>query len=176
MNMQRFLTAARRALSVVPVIGVLLWGHTSALAQTAAANPPQSTVTIPVSGTVAGSPVSATAASATEAVSFARANVQIDSTLARPEPGSTPVVIVSITFLDASGTGVKSKTKYVADTRLTQIRPLKGTDVIETTFPFAPDRPQGFLESRVGRATFTLTFDTNGVLTGASGAIDTLPL
>lgn len=178
MHMHRFLTGARRALSAIPLVGVLLlFWNTSAPAQTAVAHPTQSTVVLPVSGTVAGSAVSTTAASTSENVFFANANVQIDSTLARDaDLREKPVVILNITFLKAYGMGETSKTKYLADTRVTKTRALQGTDVIEVTFPFAPDTPQGFLESRSGRATFALTFDSNGVLTGASGTIDTPPL
>ena len=179
MNMPLFLTGTRRVLSVFPLIGVLLVGSTSALAQVVPANPPQSVVTLPIAGTVRSttapattSAVAAPAAGTTEDVSFARANIQIDSTIARdPNPAVQPQVIVNITFLKAAGVGVTSKTMYTTDYRVTKIRPLVGTDVIAVTFPFTQDKPQGYLEARSGLATFTLTFDTNGVITGASGGI-----
>jgi hypothetical protein len=183
MNMHLFLTGTRRVLSILPLTGVLLVGSTSALAQVVATlPPPQSVVTIPIAGTVNSSTATnvatrAPAALATgtaESVSFANANIQIDSTIARdPNPAIPPQVIVNITFLKAAGVGVTSATKYTADYRVTKIRPLVGTDVIAVTFPFSQDKPQGYLEARAGLATFTLTFDANGVITGASGAIGT---
>jgi hypothetical protein len=177
MKLHRLLNGARSVLSVIPMIGVLLLGNASALAQTASTHPTQSTMAFRISGTVAGSSTlsdSTTAASTLESVSFTNANIQIDSTLARdPDFGNRPVVIVNITFLKASGLGETSKTKYIAEAQVTKVMALQRSDVIEITFPFAPDTPQGFLEARAGLATFTLTFDTNGVITGASGTIDT---
>jgi hypothetical protein len=180
MNTHQLLCGTRRALAIFPLLGVLLLGSNLAVAQTAAVNPPQSTVVLAADGTVAASTTTSAALTAspsvgsTESVTFAKAKIQIDSTLARdPDLGNPPVVIVNITFLKVAGVGVTSKTKYTADYRVTKIRPLAGTDVIEVTFPFTPDKPQGHVEARAGRATFNLTYDTNGVITGASGTIGT---
>lgn len=181
MNMHRFSSGTRRVLVAIPTIGVLLWGSTSTQAQIAAANPPQSVVVALASGTVGRSTLTAAAASSAvtappagtaETVSFSNANILIESTLAKdPNLTARPQVILNFTFLDAVGVGLTSRAAYVADYRVTKIRPLVGTDVIEVMFPFSQNTATGRLESRSGRAVFTLTFDTNGVITGASGTI-----
>jgi hypothetical protein len=181
MKMHRFLTGTQRALSAIPVMGVLLLGSTEAQAQIAAVNPPQSVVVALASGAVGRSTlttavtslaVAAPSAGTAETVSFSNANIRIDSTLARdPTLLTPPQVILNFTFLKALGVGLTSKASYIADYRVTKLRPLVGTDVIEIIFPFYPNTATGSREARSGRASFTLTFDTNGVITGATGTI-----
>lgn len=191
MTMQ-FLSGTRRVLAVIPMMVVLLTGTTSSMAQLAQGAllvapviPTKSVSTIVVTGTVPGPP---------EAVDFNKVQVQIGSTLARdPDPTLPPVLIVDITFLKAAGVGATTKTKYVADAQVTKIRPLAANDVIAITFPFvatkdkaatattpaviSPTPPttaqntQFLAEAPSGLATFNLTFDTNGVITGATGTI-----
>jgi hypothetical protein len=188
MNMHSFLSGTRRRLAVLPMALIMLTGVTSAMAQVAPATPIKSTVNILVSGTVPGVP---------EAVAFTNAAVQIGSTLSRnSDPALPPVLIVDITFLKATGTGALSKAQYVAEAQVTKMRPFTANDVIEVTFPFnasattaatvtaaAAATPLAIRtaamaaatkvlsEARAGRAVFTLTFDTNGAVTGASGTI-----
>jgi hypothetical protein len=174
MNMHSFLSGTRRRLAVLPMALILLTGMTSAMAQVAPAIPVKSTVNILVSGTVPGAP---------EAVTFTDAAVQIGSTLSRnSNPALPPVLIVDITFLKATGTGGVTKTQYVAEAQVTKMRPFKANEVIEVTFPFsalmAGAMPMTMAtkkvsEARAGRAVFTLTFDTNGGVTGATGMIGT---
>jgi hypothetical protein len=188
MNMHSFLSGTRRQLAVLPVALLMLTGATSAMAQVAPANPTKSTVNILVSGTVSGAP---------EAVTFSNAAVQIGSTLSRnSDPALPPVLIVDITFLKATGTGAFTKAQYVAEAQVTKIRPFKANEVIEVTFPFSASTAAGatlttavagaplairtaamaaatkvLSEARSGRAVFSLTFDTNGAVTGATGTI-----
>jgi hypothetical protein len=188
MNMHQFLIGTRRRLAVLPMALLMLTGATSALAQVAPANPTKSTVNILVSGTVGGHP---------EAVTFTNAAVQIGSTLSRnSDPALPPVLIVDITFLKATGTGVLTRAQYVAEAQVTKMRPFKANEVIEVTFPFSASATAGasltaaassaplairtaahafatkaLSEARAGHAVFTLTFDTNGGVTGASGTI-----
>jgi hypothetical protein len=194
MNMYKFLGGTRRVLAVIPMMVVLLTGTTSAMAQVVAAVPTKSTVIVVLTGTVPGLP---------EDVSFAKAQVQIGSTLARdPDPSLPPVLIVDITFLKAAGVGVTTKSKFIAEAQVTKVRPLAATDVIEITFPFsvAPvtktlltaaaitdattattatatkdaavaASTKSVAEARAGLATFNLTFDANGVITGATGTL-----
>jgi hypothetical protein len=150
----------------------LLGGGTCAVAHFAPAMPVKSTVNILVSGLVPGAP---------ETVGFTNAAVQIGSTLSRnSNPALPPVLIVDITFLKATGIGATTKTQYVAEAQVTKMRPFKANDVIEVTFPFSATMTAGMpmamstkhvSEARSGRAVFSLTFDTNGGVTGASGTI-----
>lgn len=173
MYTHQFLSRARRVLALIPVVVVLLTGTTSALAQVVAPAkiPPMSTVTIVVTGTVPGPP---------ESVAFNKVGVEISSTLSRdPDPTLPPQLIVDITFLKAAGVGLSTKTKFIADYKVTHVRPVRANDVIDITFPFQADKiitssamnTQLFTEARAGAATFNLTFDTNGVITGATGSI-----
>jgi hypothetical protein len=177
MNIHQFLSGTRKVLAAVPMLVVLLSGTTSAMAQVALlapATPTKSTNTIVVTGTVPGPP---------EDVAFNKVQVQIGSTLARdPDPTLPPVLIIDITFLKAAGVGVTTKTKYMAEAQVTKVRPQVANDVIEITFPYtqqkataaaltAAESTQFLSASPAGLATFNLTFDTNGVITGATGAI-----
>ena len=172
MNMHQFFTGTRRVLAVMPMLWVLLTGTTSAVAQVALATPTKSVVTVAVSGTVDGSiAVSGAGMAAQESVAFNKVGVEIGSTLSRnSDPALPPVLIVDITFLKAAGFGAVTKGKYVAEARVTKLRPFVANEVIAITFPFALDKAP-LNEARAGLATFTLTFDTNGVITGASGTI-----
>jgi hypothetical protein len=174
MNMHSFLSGTRRRLAVLPMALILLTGVTSAMAQVAPATPIKSTVNILVSGLVPGTP---------ETVGFTNAAVQIGSTLSRnSNPALPPVLIVDITFLKATGIGASTKAQYVAEAQVTKMRPFKANDVIEVTFPFSATMTAGMpmnmatkavSEARAGKAVFSLTFDTNGGVTGATGVIGT---
>jgi hypothetical protein len=173
MNTHQFLSGTRRRLAVLPMALLVLTGATCAMAQVAPANPTKSTVNILVSGTVPGAP---------EAVAFTNAAVQIGSTLSRDsDRDKSPVLIVDISFIKATGIGAITGTQYVAEAQVTKLRPFKANEVIEVTFPFSASTTAGatlttaatkaLSEARAGRAIFTLTFDTNGGVTGASGTL-----
>jgi hypothetical protein len=180
MNTQ-FLGSARRALAAIPMIVLLLTGPTSAMAQTATAaavapapapaTPTRSFVDILVTGTVPGPP---------EDVNFTKVTAEIGSTLSRnSDPALPPVLIIDITFIKAPGVGATTKKKYVAEAEVIKTRPFATTQVLEITFPFteskaAPttaDTTLALAQSLSGLATFTITVDANGVITGASGTI-----
>lgn len=175
MNMQ-FLRGTRRVLAVIPMVVVLLTGTSSALAQvasTAPAPPARSVTTIVITGTVPGPP---------EDVSFSKAAVEIGSTLTRAsDPALPPVLIIDITFLKAAGVGATTKTKFTAQAEVIKTRTFATTQVLAITFPFnedkgvvavTPDVNSAVLSAaRSGLATFTITVDANGTITGAFGSI-----
>lgn len=172
MKLHQFLSSTRRVLAVIPVMVVLLAGASSAMAQVAPTFPTKSVVTIVVTGTVPGPP---------EDVAFNKVGIEIGSTLSRDaDPAVPPQLIIDMNFLKAAGVGLTTKKKYIADAQVTMVRPLTSTAVLEITFPFVENKTTAltsaestkFLsEAPAGLATFNLTFDTNGVITGASGTI-----
>jgi hypothetical protein len=173
MNMHQVFAGTRRMLVGVPIVLAVLTAADAAVAQVASAGLTRSAVTVTVSGTVGGQTgVSGSAMAAQEPVAFHRVLVEIGSTLAKDsDPALPPVLIVDITFLKAHGVGLVTKGKFIAEANVTKQRLFAANDVIAITFPFNLDRSPVH-ESRSGHATFHLTFDTNGVITGASGSID----
>ena len=179
MNMQ-FLRGTRRVLTVIPMVVVLLTGTSSAMAQVtstapvvAPAPPARSVTTIVITGTVPGPP---------EDVSFSKAAVEIGSTLTRAsDPALPPVLIIDITFLKAAGVGATTKTKFTAQAEVIKTRTFATTQVLAITFPFnedkgvvavTPDVNSAVLSAaRSGLATFTITVDAKGTITGAFGSI-----
>ena len=172
MKLHHFLNSTRRVLAVIPVMVVLLAGTSSAMAQVAPTFPTKSVVNIVVTGTVPGPP---------EDVAFNKVGVEIGSTLSRDaDPTVPPQLIIDMNFLKAAGVGLSTKTKFIADAQVTMVRPQTSTAVLEITFPFRQDKTtaltaaestQFLSEARTGLVTFNLTFDANGVITGASGTI-----
>ena len=184
----KFLGSTRKVLTAIPMIVVLLTGTTSAMAQVAApavvvapapapATPTRSFVNILVTGTVPGPP---------EDVSFSKVTAEIGSTLSRnADPALPPVLIIDITFIKAPGVGVTTKTKFVAAAEVIKTRPFAANQVLEITFPFDEDKgvvaqtsatsTSVLSAARSGLATFNVTVDANGVITGATGTISANP-
>jgi hypothetical protein len=173
MKLHQLFAGTRRVLAGVPVALALLTAAAPAPAQVAPANLTRSAVTVAVSGTVEGATaVSGSSMAAQEAVAFNKVSVEIGSMLSKnSDPALPPVLIVDITFLKAQGIGLATKGKFIADAHVTKQRPFAPNDVIAITFPFNLEKAPAH-ESRSGHATFHLTFDSNGVITGASGSID----
>ena len=173
MNIHQLRVGTRAMLAALPLVLAVLTVTTSAVAQVAPADPTRSAVIVTISGTVNGTTAaSATTTAAQEQVVFNNVPVEIGSTLSRDsDPTLPPVLIVDITFLQDQGIGAASKAKYIAPARVTKLRPLTPNAVIAITFPFTRDQSPSS-EARTGLATFNLTFDANGVITGASGSID----
>ncbi|MEO5660138.1 MAG: hypothetical protein ABIQ90_10110 [Polaromonas sp.] len=176
MKANRLIRRTRQVLTVIPMTLALLTGatllmatSTSAIAQTALQpQPTTSTVQIVIAGTVPGPP---------EDVVFNKAQVQVGSTLipADPtDPTSVKKLKLDFTFIKAAGVGKTTKAKYIASDKVTVTRDFSGTMVVKITFSFVQDK-HPLTEARYGLATFNLTFDTNGVITGASGAISGVP-
>jgi hypothetical protein len=173
MNMHQFSSSTRRVLSAIPMVFALLTGATflmaapCAIAAVATTSPPKSIVDILVTGTVPGPP---------EAVNFTKVTAEIGSTLlpgdpaTATSPATAPRLMIDITFIKAPGVGATTKLKYTAEAGVTKIRDFAGNMVLEITFPFNLDK-RPLNEALSGLATFNLTFDTNGVITGASGTI-----
>ena len=123
-----------------------------------------SPVTIPISGTVDGSP---------ERVAVSGL-ARITSTLVKSDAKfhHPPRVILDFDLRGVSGTGISTRTRYVTRGRDELLRLLVPSDVIEVTFPLQPHTRKGFTEARSALASFTLSFDVNtGALTGGTGTI-----
>ena len=149
----------RRAFSVlVAMLGGLLAAKATARAA--------SSVAIPISGTVDGSP---------ESVSVSGL-ARITSTLVKSDTKfhHPPRVILGFDLRHVSGRGLSTGTRYVTRGRDEMLRPLVASDVVEVTFPLQPNAAKGFMAARAGVASFTLTFDVDtGALTGGTGKVST---
>jgi hypothetical protein len=173
MNTYELRAGTRAMLAALPLLLAALTATTPAVAQVAPANPTRSAVTLVISGTVGGTAaISGSQTAAQEAVAFDKAGVEIGSTLSRnSDPALPPVLIVDITFLKAAGVGLVTKSKFTAQAGNSKLLPFASSYAIPITFPFNLDKAP-FTDARSGLATFHLTFDTNGVITGATGSID----
>ena len=189
MKLNSLIGGTRSALAAIPMALALIAGTTAAMAQVATTATPTAVVPkktmVPVS-------VSGTVPFGTDSIVFSKQAVEINSTLSQDADLTVPPqLIVEIAFLKVTGQAVNSKLKYVTDTVITKVRPVVGTQTIELTVPFtemkfdkfgkaiAPATLTAAEETRlltsgtaVGSATFILSVDTNGTLTGATGSID----
>jgi len=115
-------------------------------------------LTIPIAGTVDGSP---------ESVSLS-GSLSIVTTLVIDPLLTSPKERIAIKLVDVSGTGLTSGAQYVAVGENRLLRPLALSDQLDLMFPFyrAPD---GQLSARSAMASITLKFDlVTGSLTGAT--------
>lgn len=117
---------------------------------------------VSIKGTVSGLP---------ESVAFSgqaqlNANVVTD-----PDFGAPPTVVLSLDLSKVTGVGVSTGKKYVTSNQEILNRGLTAADTVQFTFPFLPSGGSA-MSSRVGLASFNLSFDVNTLkLTGATGAI-----
>ncbi len=157
---QRYFTPVVLSL-LVGIGGALVSGGTSALAGT-------TTLVIPIAGTVDGLP---------ESVSLS-GKVQIQSRMVTdPDFGTPPAVILSIDFLSVFGQGLSTGARYVVAGEQVLRRMLAPSDLVELTFAFFPQGPDGALLARPALASFSMSFDvTTGNLTGATGSVNTVDL
>jgi hypothetical protein len=146
---------------LVGVVGGLLWGDGPA----AAANV-GSTRTILVKGTVT--------ANVPEMIPFS-GKVQI-KTVFVPDPDFRlpPLVHVSIDFLDIQGLGQTTKTKYFANGDDEMSRAFRASDELGLTFAIVTEADR-ITSVGTGLVTLTLTFDTAGNLTSATGSVGDSP-
>lgn len=192
MKLNSLIGGTRSALAAIPMALALLAGTTAAMAQVATTATP--TAVFPKQ-TMAPVSVSGTVPFGTGSIVFSNQAVQIYSTLSRdPDPTVPPQLIVEIAFLNVTGQASNSKLKYVTNAVITKVRPMVGTQTIELTVPFteakldkagaisAPTTLTAAETTRtmttgtaVGSATFILSVDTNGMLTGATGSIGASP-
>ncbi len=150
-------------LSLLAAIAVtLVGGSTPAVAASA-----PTTVVVPISGTVHGSPESV----------YLAGQAVITSTTATDSTSGLPLgVTLSIDLTNVSGQGLSTGTTYVSEAQSVTVRQLVASDLVEIAFPFFPSGPGGFLSARSALATFTLTYNvTTGQLTGGTAAAVTTP-
>lgn len=194
MNMFKFLSGTRRVLAVIPMTIVLLTGTTAATAQVVAAVPTKSVVTVVITGTVPGTPEAVAFTNAAVQIGSTLARdpdptlppvLIVDITFLK---ASGVGVLTKTTYVaEAQVTKVRplAAKDVIGITFPFSVPPttttLKTTAAITdaTTAPTATATKDAAVaastksaaEARAGLATFTLTFDTNGVITGASGTI-----
>lgn len=162
---------------LVALLGAVVWG------QSTPANAATTTTTkqVAVSGTVSGdsgtstlsaSSTDSTSSGGTESVSFSGQVVISAAVTDDPDFGSVPVVVLSIDLSKVSGVGSTSGKKYVTTNRAVIQRRLSGSDAVRFTFPFWQSGANAITASRVGGASFSLSFDVGKkTLTGASGSV-----
>ena len=115
----------------------------------------ESSLTIPIAGTVDG---------VTESVSLSGSAEIVSTLVLDPDFATLPREIISIKLVNVSGVGLLTGASYVAEGEDVMMRLLAAEDLLEITFPFHPDTPGGEDLARSALASITLNFD---VLTGA---------
>jgi hypothetical protein len=194
MNMYKFLGGTRRVLAVIPMMVVLLTGTTAAMAQVVAAVPTKSIVKILVSGTVPGTPEAVTFTNAAVQIgstlardpdptlppvlivdiTFLKASgvgaltkttyvAEAQVTKVRPLAAKDVIEITFPFSVPPTTTTLKTAAAITDATAVPTASVTKDAAVAASTKSAA--------EARAGLATFTLTFDTNGVITGATGTV-----
>jgi hypothetical protein len=141
---------------IVGVVGVMIWGGMHARADTV-----DSTLTLPVSGTV-------TATDGTK-ITFS-GTVVINSSAVTDAPDTTPFTILTFDTSNITGTsgkGANLQTYNTAGYQVTKIRSLKPTDVISMTVPVGIAGASVTL-AKEWLATFSLNFSATGQLTSGS--------
>ena len=141
---------------IVGVVGVMVWGGMHARAATV-----DSTLTLPVSGTV-------TTTDGTK-ITFS-GTVVINSSAVTDAPDTTPFTILTFDTSNITGTsgkGANVKTHNTGGYQVVKTRTLKPTDVISMTVPVNIVGDSVTL-AKVWQATFTLNFNTSGQLTSGS--------
>jgi hypothetical protein len=117
---------------------------------------------VSVNGIVSGVP---------ESVSFSGQAQVGAKVVTDPTFGSPPTVVLTIDLSNIAGVGSSTGKKYVVSNREILTRRLAAADTVQVTFPFYPSGASA-LSSRIGTASFNLSFDVNTLkLTAASGEI-----
>lgn len=151
---------------LIGIVVVLVFGGPSVQAQTTApAATVESSVTLPVKGTVSD-PGGTITFSGNVLISCKRV---IDTTAATP--ANTALVVLDFDFSGLTGTSgsVKTQRTFVTgDNHATEIRPLVASDTIIVTTPYF-DSTRDALSARTMLVTASLNFDVaSGKLTGGS--------
>jgi hypothetical protein len=128
------------------------------------AAPTSQDTTVPIKGTVSGSP---------ESVSFS-GNALVKTRLAPDPDFNRPRLVLTIDLTSVAGIGSTTGAKYViSGPELTQ-REVAASHALEFTFPFKSTKSSTAVTARTGVASFVLDFDVNtGALTGAKGSVVT---
>lgn len=169
-NTRRRLFSTNVVTLLVGIVMVLVFGGSSVQAQTSTEtttpDPIDSSITIPVKGTV-NDPSGAITVTGNVIVTARRV---IDNT----SPTASPIVVLDLDFSKLKGTSgsLKTLTTYVTgDNHATELRPLQVSDKIIVTCPYY-DNTKGALSARTMLVTATLNFDiSTGKLTSGSIAI-----
>lgn len=169
-NTRRRLFSTNVVTLLVGIVMVLVFGGSSVQAQTSTEtttpDPIDSSITIPVKGTV-NDPSGAITVTGNVIVTARRV---IDNT----SPTASPIVVLDLDFSKLKGTSgsLKTLTTYVTgDNHATELRPLQVSDKIIVTCPYY-DNAKGALSARTMLVTATLNFDiSTGKLTSGSIAI-----
>lgn len=145
----------RRALFMTIVLS-LVAASTAILVQESASGGAASaptTLFVPISGTVAGSPESV----------YLVGLAKITSTPAMSTSGLPLGVTLFVDFTNVVGHGLSSGTTYVSKAQSVVVRQFTASDLVEIAFPVFPSGPDGFLSARPALASFSLTYN---VMTG----------
>jgi len=120
---------------------------------------------VPVSGTVQGG-------AGVENVVIS-GNVQMTCVMVKDPDFKTPTSMRHvIDFVGVTGKGAKSGALYVVPDVDVKIRPMVASDTIQMTFPFFLSTA-GMMTARAGLATFTVSANASGKVTGITGTIGT---
>jgi hypothetical protein len=153
MKSKRSLFASIALSLIIGVVGVMIWGGMHARAAAV-----DSTLTLPVSGTV-------TTTDGTK-ITFS-GTVVVNSSAVTDAPDTTPFTILTFDTSNITGTsgkGANAKSYNTGGYQVVKVRTLKPTDVISMTVPVNIAGDSVTL-AKVWQATFTLNFNTSGQLT-----------
>lgn len=153
---------------VVGIIGGLAWSTTSGLAATVQVATVDSTLDIPVSGTVKESDGTILTISG---------SVTVNSTKVTDADGTSPRVVLSFDFthVTASDGTIATGVLKTGGFQDIKIRPLQASDVIPITCPYYLNK-LGVTSADTWLVTTTLKFDvTTGLLAGGSATVGANP-
>jgi len=153
---------AAAAVSNAAAVSHVAGAAATAPAPTVATTTTATDLVVPIKGTVSGLP---------ESVSFVGiAQISAD-VVTDPDFGAVPTVVLSIDLGKVTGIGSSTGKSYVTSNQETLNRRLSLVDTVQFTFPFFPSGGSA-MSSRVGMATFNLSFNVNTMqLMGATAAI-----
>ena len=168
MKMHRALLAVVLSFAGAPTLAEELESTLSAEStlsvESSFAAPASENTTVPIKGTVSGSP---------ESVTFS-GDAVVKSRLAADPDFNRPRLVLTIDLTSVAGIGSTSGAKYViSGPELTQ-RDVAASHSLEFAFPFKSTKSATSATARTGVASFVLDFDVNtGAVTGASGSVVT---
>lgn len=139
---------------------------TTSSTTTTSSAPVVTTTVVPLGGTVDGGP-------GQESVSIS-GNVQLTCTMVKDPDFKTPASMRhNIDLANVTGVGVKSGALYVVGGDVDiKIRPATGSDTIQITFPLFLSSA-GMMTARQALATFTITTNGSGKVTGVTAVAGT---
>ena len=91
------------------------------------------------------------------------------------DPALGPIAVVAIDGRGVIGTGNKTKTTYINSLQANLTRPFGPTDQVQTTFAFFQNTAGGYMNSKTGLLTLSLTYNTTTMaLTNVTATVGTL--